>query len=668
MPSKQQELVGVSYFLLGNQRLLVQKDEKAAFTYFLKSSLLGCIAGTSVLAFFFEFGLAKIAADYQANYQVAERLYTSAAAQGSGLAQARLAFLKTHGRPQIKIDQSLAEAYRRACGKQGASSVAWLAQAAEAGLAPAQFCLALCYYNGIAVPEDDTSAFRWCERAAAQGHAGAQNVLGNLYVEGAGCEVNATIGLRWYIKAAEQREAAAIYNIGTLFERGLAVDEDPHQAFEWYVRAAMFGSINAQNVLGIFYEQGIGVMQNPQLAVQNYTKAALSGHPHAQYNLGRCHHDGFGAERDDRLASRWFEMAALQNHSLSQLSMAVCCEFGIGVTLDRKRAMGYYRRAASNDCPEARRRLQPVIACQILIPARILLAGRVRPRMMSAVVAVVDDIHMMETEDSNNENWLAQQPELVSVRVERPKPGSYVRLLSSPPPLGSGSSDAHSSAASSSDEEDAMDVDPRAAVAGPTPPPTPVRNRSGVSRSPTVTMNVPTSHSSNVVMTPQSSSTDTMHAMMTPPRDIVVVSNLNNSNNSNNNNNNPHSNLITAPNQQHNLQAGLHSLPVEILEYILSFLDPLQILTPQQLRQCCSTASDRRSLSGPIRPLIHNEDEEMLDILDEMDVDGEIVPRLSKSTYLARVGCPRFLPRCECMPCAQIKHLISALEVTGQFE
>ena len=116
------------------------------------------------------------------------RLYTSAASQGSGLAQARLAFLKTHGRPLIKIDQSLAETYRRACGKQGVSSVAWLAHAAEAGLAPAQFCLALCYYNGIAVPEDDTAAFRWCERAASQGHSGAQNVLGNLYVEGAGCE------------------------------------------------------------------------------------------------------------------------------------------------------------------------------------------------------------------------------------------------------------------------------------------------------------------------------------------------------------------------------------------------------------------------------------------------------------------------------------------------
>nr|KAJ3418811.1 hypothetical protein HK105_007809 [Polyrhizophydium stewartii] len=337
-----------------------------------RSLRAGNAEAAALLGFCLEFGLTGLAP----SHRVAERLYALAGLRGSGFAQTRLAFLKTHGRPDIKISLLEADRWRAACGERNAGAVAWLEQAANAGLAAAQYCLALCYYNGLATGHDSALAFEWCRRAAMQGLPAAQNVLGNLFIEGAGCEPDAAEGLAWYVRAAEQREAAAIYNIGTLFERGIAVEADFRQAFEWYMRAATYGSVNAQNVLGIFFEQGIGVDPHLGQAAQYYTKAALSGHAHAQYNLARCYHEGLGLPRNDFLALAWFERSALQKHVLSQLSTAIAYELGVGTAKSLAKAERFYHMAAAHGSAKAHRRLVPIVAQRMLVHAMVLLPAR----------------------------------------------------------------------------------------------------------------------------------------------------------------------------------------------------------------------------------------------------------------------------------------------------
>ncbi|KAJ3029120.1 UNVERIFIED_CONTAM: hypothetical protein HDU68_000075 [Siphonaria sp. JEL0065] len=357
----------------------------------------------SVVAFFNEFALAGM---QEPNYANAERLYNLAAAMNCTFAQARLAFLKMHGRPNIKINQTIAEQYRSTLAALSKSlnlsnnseistSLSWLHILAVNHHPAAQFCLGLCHYNGIGAPKNNTSTYIWCHRAAIQGHPGAMNMLGNLYTEGHGTTKTPTLGLRWYIRAAERKDAAAIYNIGTLFERGIAVDEDARQAFEWYVRASVFGSVNAQNVLGIFYEQGVGVPQAPEKAVQYYKTAAGNGHPHAMYNLARCYHDGFGVVRDDSVALMWFKMASEQNHMLSVLSVALCFDAGVGVFGDRsgQAARRHYWNASKKGSKEAKNRLVEVVALELLVAARPLLAGRMmspseRKRLLKASLAL----------------------------------------------------------------------------------------------------------------------------------------------------------------------------------------------------------------------------------------------------------------------------------------
>ena len=57
---------------------------------------------------------------------------------------------------------------------------------AERGDAVAQFNLALMYYRGQGVRQDDKTALRWFRLAAEQGHAEAQLVLGAMYYGGYG--------------------------------------------------------------------------------------------------------------------------------------------------------------------------------------------------------------------------------------------------------------------------------------------------------------------------------------------------------------------------------------------------------------------------------------------------------------------------------------------------
>lgn len=428
LPATLKRFKSLVYFVMAEKVFLENQNPELALKYYLLSAKYGFSRAFGIIGFFLEFNVAEelkgvlvdarkeeefnrdlgengitdeqdndeseqtglpeavspssVTQHTEHTFRLAEKFYNQAAPKGDGLSRSRLTFLKMHGRPGIRINHQEANEWKEKLAKQGDAALEWVKVVAERlNLPSAQFTLALCYYNGIAMKEDDKMAYYWCEKAAKSGHSGAQNVLGNLYVEGSGVTVDPTAALKWYMKAAMSREPAAIYNIGTLFERGLAVEEDLGQAFAWYVRAALFGSINAENVLGIFYEIGVGMESSPQDALKWYKKAAYNGHPHGQYNLARCYHDGYGVEKCDRTARIWFELAGSQGHVLAQLSTAICYEYGIGMQFgvgNKKKALEWYWKAAERGNREARKRLAKVVAIEMLTPARILLAGRDR--------------------------------------------------------------------------------------------------------------------------------------------------------------------------------------------------------------------------------------------------------------------------------------------------
>ncbi len=92
----------------------------------------------------------------------------------------------------------------------------WMARAAEAGLADAEFALAEMMVDGIGGAVDHVCAAQLRERAAGKGHAGAMFALGALKAGGYGVPADPVAAQMWFTKAADlgHAEAKAILEKG----------------------------------------------------------------------------------------------------------------------------------------------------------------------------------------------------------------------------------------------------------------------------------------------------------------------------------------------------------------------------------------------------------------------------------------------------------------------
>jgi TPR repeat protein len=109
---------------------------------------------------------------------------------------------------------------------------------AEAGDARAQSLLALMYYRGRGLPQDDRAAAGWFRRAAEAGDTSAQFYLGGMYSEGRGVPQVYTEAARFYGMAAERGDGQAQYNLGLAYAHGEGVEQDLVKAHLYFNLAA----------------------------------------------------------------------------------------------------------------------------------------------------------------------------------------------------------------------------------------------------------------------------------------------------------------------------------------------------------------------------------------------------------------------------------------------
>jgi hypothetical protein len=83
-------------------------------------------------------------------------------------------------------------------------------RAAQQGFAAAQFCLAVCYFNGHGTARDEAAAIPWLRQAAAQGDTNAEFTLGLAYNLGRGVAPDAVLAAQWLQQAATHGHPEAI--------------------------------------------------------------------------------------------------------------------------------------------------------------------------------------------------------------------------------------------------------------------------------------------------------------------------------------------------------------------------------------------------------------------------------------------------------------------------
>ena len=224
---------------------------------------------------------------------------------------------------------------------------------ADTGNPFAQCCRAMCYLDGIGVPEDETEAVKWFRKAAEQGNAVGQARLGACYVDGTGVPEDEVEGVKWFRKAAEQGYMRAEYSLGMCYAQGVGVAQNYEEAAKWYRKAAEQGHAGAQCNLGLCYEFGTGVAEDKEKAAQWYRKAAEQGHAEAQCSLGVCYENGTGVAQDEAEAVKWYRKAAEQGHARAEFTLGSCYYLGRGVAQDYKEAVKWYRKAAEQGDAQA---------------------------------------------------------------------------------------------------------------------------------------------------------------------------------------------------------------------------------------------------------------------------------------------------------------------------
>jgi len=131
---------------------------------------------------------------------------------------------------------------------------------AERGDANAQLELAIDYFVGGYIRQDDKKAFKWCERSADNGNVMAQYFVGVAYQKTIGVKKNYSEALKWYEKS---------------FQNGLLKTKDfpPEKLKE----AAERGNKGEQLLLGIAYSVGNGIEKDNVLSYKYLNLALAQG-------------------------------------------------------------------------------------------------------------------------------------------------------------------------------------------------------------------------------------------------------------------------------------------------------------------------------------------------------------------------------------------------------
>jgi hypothetical protein len=212
-------------------------------------------------------------------------------------AEAALQKAAEAGIADAQFDLALLHHQGDAVAKSYVKAAEWYRKAAEQGHIAAQNNLAILYRDATGVDFDFDQAKTWFSKAAEQGYAEAQNNLGQLYLFGKQRDIQ--LAKQWFNKAATQGNFAASYNLWVLYTDNKASSEEFNSLIVLMEKSAKNGNVNTQSFLANVYYEGAHVTQNLDKAIYWYRKAAEKGDFTAQYNLGQLYYYGQGGLSKD---------------------------------------------------------------------------------------------------------------------------------------------------------------------------------------------------------------------------------------------------------------------------------------------------------------------------------------------------------------------------------
>ncbi|KZZ90504.1 Tetratricopeptide-like helical [Moelleriella libera RCEF 2490] len=258
--------------------------------------------------------------------------------------------------------------------------------AAKLGHAAAAYRTAVCceigHEDGGGTRRDPLKAMQWYKRAATLGDPPAMYKVGMILLKGLlGQQRNPREAVGWLKRAAERADAEnphALHELGLLYESAQpndAIIRDEPYALSLFQEAANLGYKFSQYRLGLAFEQGqLGVMQDHRQSIFWYSRAAEQGEHQSELALSGWYLTGSPnvLNQNDTEAYLWARKAAVAGMAKAEYAMGYFTEVGIGTAANLEDAKRWYWRAAAQDFPKARERLEEL--------KRVGKGGGARPR------------------------------------------------------------------------------------------------------------------------------------------------------------------------------------------------------------------------------------------------------------------------------------------------
>ncbi|KAK2765026.1 hypothetical protein FQN54_008725 [Arachnomyces sp. PD_36] len=244
--------------------------------------------------------------------------------------------------------------------------------AAKGGHAESAYRVAVCcemgFEEGGGTKRDPLKAITWYRRAASLGDTPAMYKMGMILLKGLlGQTKNPREALPWLKRAAERADADnphALHELGLLYESASgndAIIRDEEYSRQLFLQAADLGYKFSQFRLGAAYEYGInGCPIDPRQSILWYTRAAAQGEHQSELALGGWYLTGADGilQQSDTEAYLWTRKAAQAGLAKAEYGMGYFTEVGIGVPANLDDAKRWYWKAASQNFPKARERLE----------------------------------------------------------------------------------------------------------------------------------------------------------------------------------------------------------------------------------------------------------------------------------------------------------------------
>ena len=257
---------------------------------------------------------------------------------------------------KLRAEEGDAEAaYALSCYylKQGAAHYraghAWAMKAAQDGSAAGMMNAGICYYDGLGLEKDSTTAAKFFQASLEAGNTRVLNALAYMYATGEGVPRNPDKAFEYARRAADIGLPYALQTLGFMHANGIGTPVDTQKA-----RALYQKEIDSNPDDGIAcHSLAVLISQESDdhwsETVPLFQKAADRGCTLAYQPLAHAYWRGKGVKKDMALAAEYMQKAVESGDSDAYAYMAEMYHYGEGVPANMQMAEAWYRKAIDSN-------------------------------------------------------------------------------------------------------------------------------------------------------------------------------------------------------------------------------------------------------------------------------------------------------------------------------